>query len=659
MRPIFSLLNKITQEKIKRKKERILFCAMNLHAVIFCYVAQQNNFHVDAVLPLQIKENDLADYSGIPSVQDIPDAQKNQYLVVLMLMLQEKNKEFIFSMLTKAGYDSIILLDKDESQAIMSDVSNHSYFAEQLDKLLITGAWNKSIFLLGLNQFIPMIVNTMKMKGYVISGIISDEDLAQMQGFYYEDIPIITAKTAMEQKNALIIESLPTNKASDTYAQLRKKCLYWQLRTVDLQIMIYHWDFLSLFHNILNLGTPSKKLDYEKKAREILSVYERVTICFMNTERIGNMMETLVFVNQREDKKKLYALIPRYNQYGKNIVFGSEKTANNFLMSKIQEICPVITNDQNDFWQYFVQHYAHLVNYTEEFNHYDMRMKQIEKFAHGKYYVETPPIVFSEEEEIAGQQKMTNMGIKGEYITFFARGSKYLKDRFGDNFGNYSHTVRNSSIENFSLMCQNLYSKGFQTVRMGYLVDGEISGDGIIDYANKYREEFLDYYLIAKSKFFVCGLSGLNPVAMMFHTPLVMVNVSSLTLNGDISAHRDNKNEIILLPKKLFDSKKQRFVSLTEQLKFEEQIPNIYERMNYFKMCGYEYIENTPEEIWDAAEEMLLRLEGKFQYSSFAQELQERFKFALNEAVKNNPNIIPNGTVISSKFLTNNEQLIM
>ena len=122
---------------------------------------------------------------------------------------------------------------------------------------------------------------------------------------------------------------------------------------------------------------------------------------------------------------------------------------------------------------------------------------------------------------------------------------------------------------------------------MGYLVDGEIFGDGIIDYANNYREEFLDYYLIAKSKFFVCGFSGLAPIAALFHTPLVLVNVSSLTLNGDISAHKDKKNETILLPKKLFDSKKQRFISLIEQLKFEEQIPNIYERMNYFKMCGY------------------------------------------------------------------------
>lgn len=632
---------------------------MNSHAVTFCYAAQQNNFHVDAVMPLQVKENDLADYSGVPSVQDIPDAQKNQYLVVLMLTLPNQNKEHIFSMLTKAGYDSVILLNNDECQAVLSDVSNHGYFAEQLDKLLVTGNWNKSIFLLGWNQFTIMIVNTMKMEGYVLSGIISDEISAQMQGFYYEDIPIISAKTATEQKNALIIESLPTNNASDPYTQLRKKHFCWQLRAVDLKIMMYHWDFLSLFYNILNLKISSKNLDYEKRARAILSAYERVTICFMDSERIGNMMETLVFVNQHEDKKNLYALIPKYNQYGKSVTFGSEQSANNFLLSKIKEICPVITNAQNDFWRYFVQNHAHVVTYTDDFNHYNMRMKQIEKFAHGNYYVETPPIIFSEEEEIAAQKKMISMGIKGEYITFFARGHKYLKSKFGNGWVNYSHTVRNSSIENFSLMCQNLYSKGFQTVRMGYLVDGEIFGDGIIDYANNYREEFLDYYLIAKSKFFVCGFSGLAPIAALFHTPLVIVNVSSLTLNGDISAHKDKQNETILLPKKLFDSKKQRFVSLIEQLKFEEQIPNIYERMNYFKMCEYKYIENTPEEIWDAAEEMMLRLEGKFQYSSVAQELQEQFKFALNEAMKHNPNIIPNGTIISSKFLLKNHRQML
>ena len=644
MRPIFSLFEKIRQEKIKRQKDHILFCAANTHAVTFCYVAKQNNFNVDAVLPLQVKKDDLVDYSGVPAVQDIPETERTRYLVVLMPTYPQKVLEHIFSLIAKSGYDAILLLNDNDVRMFTSEMNNHSYFSDQLDKLLVTGFWNKQIFLLGLNQFTPIILNTMRMRGYILSGIISDENSSENEKLYYEKIPLVSAKSVMEQKNCLIIEVPPFNAR---YAQLREKHLCWQLSLVDLQMMIYYWNFLSTFYNILNLETPCENLEYEKKAREILSAYEHVTICFIDTERIGNMMETLVFVNQREDRKNLYALIPRYNQYGKRITFGSDQTANNFLLSKIREVCPVITNDQNDFWRYFIKNHAHAVNYTNEFSFRNLQIKQIEKFARGNYYVETPPIVFSEEEEIAGQRKMVNMGIKGEYVTFFARSHKYLRTRFGSGFLNQSCEVRNSSIENFSLMCQNLYAKGFQSVRMGHLVEGSISGDGIIDYANNYREEFLDYYLIARSKFFV------------FHTPLVMVNTSSLTLNDDISAHKDKKNECILLPKKIFDTKKQKFISLLEQLKFEVQIPNIHTRVDYFKMCGFEYIENTPEEIWDAAEEMLLRLEGKFQYTSHAQELQERFKSALNAATKQNPNIIPVGTTISSKFLMKNPQLVM
>ena len=656
MRPIFSLFEKIRQEKIKRQKDHILFCAANIHAVTFCYVAKQNNFNVDAVLPLQVKKDDLVDYSGVPAVQDIPETERTRYLVVLMLTYPQKVLEHIFSLIAKSGYDAILLLNDNDVRMFTSEMNNHSYFSDQLDKLLVMGFWNKQIFLLGLNQFTPIILNTMRMRGYILSGIISDENSSENEKLYYEKIPLVSAKSVMEQKNCLIIEVPPFNAR---YAQLREKHFCWQLSLVDLQMMIYYWNFLSTFYNILNLETPCENLEYEKKAREILSAYEHVTICFIDTERIGNMMETLVFVNQREDRKNLYALIPRYNQYGKRITFGSDQTANNFLLSKIREVCPVITNDQNDFWRYFIKNHAHAVNYTNEFSHFYMRMKQIEKNSHDDYYVGEPPIVFSDEEESLGQQKMANMGITGEYVTFFARGNTYLKTTFGENFVNASHTVRNSSIQNFSLTCQKLYEKGFQTVRMGYLVEGSISGDGIIDYANNYREEFLDYYLIARSKFFVCGFCGLAPVAMLFHVPVVYVNITSITLNGDIACHKTNRNPIILLPKKLFDSKRQRFITLTEQLKLEKQIPNIYKRVDYFKMCGFEYIENTPEEIWDAAEEMLLRLEGKFQYTSHAQELQERFKSALNDATKQNPNIIPVGTTISSKFLMKNPQLVM
>ena len=656
MRPILSLFEKLRREKLARQKERILVCATNTQAIAFCYVAQQNNFRVDAVMPLQVQANDLQDYSGAVAVQEIPENQRDQYLVVLMLTAKDKNQ--LITSMNQVGYDAVIFLNNDEVNASISNIFEHSYFADQLGKQLLAGNWQKQIFLLGWNRYTPIIVNVMKMEGYVPSGIVTDEQSSPAEGLCYADIPIISLKSALDKKNALFIETLPPENATDDYIRLTKKNC-WKLKLTDLQVINFRWNFLSTFYRLFDFGTPCENFDYEKRSREILSVYDRVTICFMDSERIGNMMETLLFIKQRTDKKNLYAVITRYNNGDNTITFASDKTANNFLLSKIQEACPVITQSQLNFWKYFVQHHAHAVTYNDNFNHYHLRMKQIKKFSLGKYYVETPPIVFSEEEETIGRRKMRDMGLTGEYVTFFNRGHKYLKTLFGENSTNYSHTVRNSSVKNFSLMCRNLYSRGYQSVRMGYLVDGEISGDGIIDYANHYREEFLDYYLIAKSKFFVCAFSGMSPVAMLFHVPLVIINVTSLTLNGDISCHKDPTNETILLPKKLFDTKAQRFITLTEQLEFEVQIPNIYERMDYFKARGFEFIENTPEEIWDAAEEMLLRLEGKLQYTETAQALQERFKSAVDDATKRSPGIIPNGTLISGRFLEKNSYLLM
>ena len=658
MRPIFSLFEKIKREKIARKKERVLLCALNFHAVVFCYIAQRNNFQIDAVMPLYVKENDLTDYSSVPSVQEIPETEKQNYLVVLILEMPQQHQEQIVSIMKQNGYDSIILLDEDDRQAVMLDLTTHNYLTEKLNGLLIKANWNKQIFLLGLNQFTPTIVNILKIKGYVISGIISDEVSSQVQNLHYEDIPFFSVKEAMNQKNAFLIDCFPTYAEDDIFAPLRNKFPCWNLSLSELQVALSCWNFIRTFYNLLDLKTPSKNLNYEKKSLEILSVYERVTICFMDTQRIASMLETLALVNQRKDKKNLYVLVPIYHHL-KSPSIATEKTANNFLLKKIEEVCPIIANDRTkDFWRYFIQHHANVVNCTNDFCHYAIMMEQIERFHNDDLYVKDPPIVFSEEEELLGQQKMAAMGIIDKYVTFFARGNNYIKIIFDEDANGYVDEARNCPVQNFSLMCQKLYENGFQTVRMGHLVDDEISGDGIIDYANKYREEFLDFYLIAKSKLFVGGQSALSIIASLFHVPLVMANCNSLTVYGDISFHRSNRTYTIILPKKLFDPHKQRFLSLKEQLALELKVPHIDRRMEYFQSQGFKYIDNTPEEIWDAVEEMLLRLEGKFKPTEVVQKLQEEYDKALSEALEHNPKLIPFGRIISSKFLLQSAGLI-
>ena len=661
-RPIFMLFDKIRLEKQNAGKERIFFCSTNDLVVQFCYVAKKNNFELDGVMPLQIPNNAITDYSGVPIVPDLPSYQKKNCMIVLALSLPKSNIEEVTTILKNSGYDSILKLTNDDITAITTDIQQYSYFLDHLDEMLRTGNWDKSIFLRGLNQFTMMMALTLKMKGYVVNGIILEDNQAQMQNFNFKEIPFITAKVAAEQKSGIVIDTIPPNANAD-YPALAKRHTFWQPKLADLLAIQIHWGFLAQFYNLLNLDTPSQNLDYENRAKAILSAYDKVTICFMDSERIGNMMETLVFVNQREDRKKLYALITRYNQYDKGSIFGSEQTANNFLLKKIKEVCPVIAGDQVGFWKYFAQHHSNVVTYSDDFNHYNMRMKQIEKWHKDIYYVEDSPIIFSEEEEAYGRQKMRDMGITGKYVTFFNRGHKYLKTIFGTLGGKDVEKLpgcitRNSAVKDFSLMCQNLYKRGLQSVRMGYLVDDEIQGDGIIDYANNYREEFLDYYLIAKSKFFVCGFSGMQIIALLLHVPLVVVNLTQFTLDGDVSTHKDSKNKVMMLPKKLFDTNNNKFVSILEQLNLETNIPNRYDLLDYIGSHGLKYIDNTPEEIWDAAEEMLLRLEGRFNPTKEEIELQEKFQEALRQATKHSPTIIPCGDYVSHKFLLKNKWLV-
>lgn len=145
-------------------------------------------------------------------------------------------------------------------------------------------------------------------------------------------------------------------------------------------------------------------------------------------------------------------------------------------------------------------------------------------------YIDTP-VFFTAEEESLGQGMLKKMGFLTDkpFVCFHARDSAYLNAFFpGDNF--YYHNFRNASISNYYEMAQRLTEKGYFVIRMGAKVHEPFITDNpmVIDYATKYRSDFLDIYLSAKSTFFIgCG-SGLDEVPKLFKRPVIYTNIVPL-----------------------------------------------------------------------------------------------------------------------------------
>jgi len=231
-----------------------------------------------------------------------------------------------------------------------------------------------------------------------------------------------------------------------------------------------------------------------------------------------------------------------------------------------------------------------------------------------------PNICFTKEEEDFGQRALRKMGVPhgADFICFHARDSVYLKKTYPDRNWDY-HDYRDHSIVHLIPSVQELGGKGCYAVRMGAVVEEKlaISDPKIIDYAvNGMRSDFMDIYLGAKCKFFICSDCGISIIPEMFRRPVVYTNwtiikrISPWVLNG------------LFIFKKFYCHKERRFLTFGESMNLEF---GGLETKKFFVEHKIELKENTPEEIRDVVIEMEQRLKGEWETTQEDEELQRRF----------------------------------
>jgi len=244
----------------------------------------------------------------------------------------------------------------------------------------------------------------------------------------------------------------------------------------------------------------------------------------------------------------------------------------------------------------------------------------------GKFYEfnnTEPNLHFTESEEDEGKKLMNKMGIcdNSWFVCFHSRDSVYL-----DKYHSYRsreewsyHDYRDCDIKNYVEAAKYIASLGGFAVRMGYGVAEKLSdlnNPRIIDYASYHRTDFGDIYLPAKCKFFLANTAGPWLVSTIFHVPVACAN----WIHFNITTVRKGD---LFIPKKIWSTKKERFLTFGEILASEVAH---YNHSEQYAEAGLEVVENTPEEILDLAKEMNERLDGNLEYTEEDEELQKRFR---------------------------------
>lgn len=240
-------------------------------------------------------------------------------------------------------------------------------------------------------------------------------------------------------------------------------------------------------------------------------------------------------------------------------------------------------------------------------------------------------ITFNMEEQRRGAKSAYEMGILNSYVCFFARDNAYVKQSHRNmpqsSFDN-ADKMRNSDINDFALMAEELEKVGLQSVRMGSVVDKAYTGPGV-DYSNAGRSDFMDIYLFAHCQFCVLYDSGIYHIPVsLFSKPCIAISPAyAVAYYGD--GHVMPELIVYYLT---YSGDKKGLLTLKEQLELNKSLGYyVYNYYPYYLEHDLHSVPASPEDLRDAALEMVNILNGTQRYTQEDNELIQKFHTIINE----------------------------
>ena len=214
-----------------------------------------------------------------------------------------------------------------------------------------------------------------------------------------------------------------------------------------------------------------------------------------------------------------------------------------------------------------------------------------------------PAFSFSFQEQCRAGNELEKMGIPADakFACLHVRDSGYGEQHHPKETLSWTR-LRNGNIDDYRKTAQYLVERGYYVIRTGRDMEREIDwGDGIIDYASRFRSDFMDIWLFSNCDLCISTSSGPDVLSLMFSRPTVYVDYC-VPLDGEF-AHYD----ALYLPKVFFHPSGER-ITMREsfRMRLHRRLPED------ILQSGITYRHCTPDEILAATRERLSMLDGSW-----------------------------------------------
>lgn len=394
----------------------------------------------------------------------------------------------------------------------------------------------------------------------------------------------------------------------------------------------------------LNFFEPYAKWTEEaikEKYAEIRRDYDEIRLHSLWGARIGETASQYIFASMDIGQNKRNRILDLFVLY-------DYKECNSFFIKLMGRHINIVTQGNFLFWRYALLNFPRMGKHSF-YNSYNYRDKRIRVFPEDTEHL----FELTEDEYTIGHDIATKMGITGDFICFASRDPLYLDTTMpGGDF--HYHDYRDSSIDLCDKAVDYLESIGIQSVHLGKHVAGT-KIENCIKYAENYYNDFMDFYLSNKCKFFLCDCGGINMPALSMGTPVATKNLAPINSEGWGIMPYDDRSMFII--KKYYHQSEKRYLTIKEILEMEKDFDGT---TGYYDKRNIVLEENSREEIAEFVKEMNARIDGVWEDSKEDDIMQKKFQSLMKTDIIRNEKI-PNACVhmrIATTFLRRNMWLL-
>ncbi len=346
--------------------------------------------------------------------------------------------------------------------------------------------------------------------------------------------------------------------------------------------------------NDQSIWTYHKIKQYEKRWKRLVQKYDYIYIYGIEFVGIGETIARLFMF--LEDKTKRYKntfhiILPTFykDYYTGGVV-------NKKIFDVFGERIHFVTEGNLGFWKYCVLFHSDKIS-TEFYDKYKYRDASVVF----NIKVGKPLLPYTKEIREYADKKMQQMGVVGEYICIHAREAATKTNNF---IGEYADTsVLDADINSYKQACAYMKKLGYQAIRLGKDESKKCEIEDVIDYANHFYDELMDFYLIGNCKFLIGCSSGITAISAFWGRPVLQTNLMVWCYGQEALPWTEYD---LYIPKKFYSKRKERLLNLYEMW----EVSLMCDRQSVrFEKEKIELIDNTEEEILKAAVEMNEKLD--------------------------------------------------